>query len=86
LPEYDVILAGGHVLDPRNRETADGKGAARRTERRWGKFFRSITLPEGAEAEKIDAEFDKGVLTVRIPTPQAKPATAGKKIKVKAKA
>jgi HSP20 family protein len=30
-------------------------------------FYRSITLPEQAEDSKITADFDKGVLTVKVP-------------------
>jgi HSP20 family protein len=52
-------------------------------ERRSGSFERSFRLPEGVDAEKIEAQFKKGVLTVTLPkTAEAqKPA---KKIEVKA--
>src|SRR3954449_6422505 len=40
-----------------------------RLERSFGRFSRTLTLPEGVDAEKIDASFDKGVLDVRIPKP-----------------
>jgi HSP20 family protein len=38
-----------------------------RVERSYGSFCRSITLPEGIEADKVTAEYKKGVLTVNIP-------------------
>ena len=38
-----------------------------RSERCYGSFLRSFTLPQGAEGEKAKAEFHQGVLTVRIP-------------------
>jgi HSP20 family protein len=41
-----------------------------RLERSFGKFSRTLTLPEGVDAEKIEASFDKGVLEVRIPKPE----------------
>ena len=41
-----------------------------RVERQFGRFSRSLTLPEGVDAEGIAAEFDRGVLTVRIPKPE----------------
>jgi HSP20 family protein len=41
-----------------------------RLERSFGRFSRSLTLPEGVDADKIDASFDKGVLEVRIPKPE----------------
>jgi HSP20 family protein len=47
-----------------------------RIERGFGSFARSIRLPQTADAEKIEASFDKGVLTVVVPkTEQAKPRT-----------
>jgi HSP20 family protein len=36
-------------------------------ERSYGMFQRSIMLPTGVDAEKIDARFDKGVLKVSLP-------------------
>jgi len=41
-----------------------------RVERATGAFARSLTLPEGVDAEQIAARFDKGVLEVRIPKPE----------------
>jgi HSP20 family protein len=36
-------------------------------ERMYGAFQRSFTLPLTVESDKITAEFDKGILTVRLP-------------------
>ncbi|MFN2590820.1 MAG: Hsp20/alpha crystallin family protein [Actinomycetota bacterium] len=53
-----------------------------RVERRYGAFSRSLSLPQTANADAIEASFDRGVLTVEIPkVEEAKP----KKITVKAK-
>ena len=41
-----------------------------RLERGSGQFSRSLTLPDGVDAEAITAAFDKGVLEVRIPKPE----------------
>lgn len=38
-----------------------------RVERTYGKFFRSFTLPQGAEADKISAMAKDGVLEVVVP-------------------
>jgi HSP20 family protein len=47
-----------------------------RIERSYGSFARSIRLPHTADAERIEAAFDKGVLTVRVPKAEAaKPRT-----------
>jgi HSP20 family protein len=45
-----------------------------RTERSYGKFYRSIPLPKGAKADMIKAELTNGVLEVVIPVPEVKPA------------
>jgi len=52
------------------------------SERAYGSFERSFTLPEGVDADKIAADLAKGVLTITLPkTAEAqKPA---KKIEVK---
>lgn len=45
-----------------------------RVERAFGAFSRSLTLPQGVDADAVSASFNQGVLEVRIPKPeQAKP-------------
>jgi len=53
------------------------------SERRYGSFQRSFRVPEGVDADKIDASFRQGLLTVNLPksTQAQKPE---KKIEVKA--
>ena len=41
-----------------------------RLERSYGTFSRSLTLPEGIDADRVEANFDRGVLEVRIPKPE----------------
>ncbi|HYZ29182.1 MAG TPA: Hsp20/alpha crystallin family protein [Thermoleophilaceae bacterium] len=41
-----------------------------RLERSFGKFSRSLTLPEGIDPDKIQAAFTDGVLEVTIPKPE----------------
>jgi HSP20 family protein len=54
-----------------------------RIERRYGAFSRSLRLPQTADAEKVDARFDKGVLTIEVPKrEEAKP----RRIEIKASA
>ena len=58
------------------RETGEEADAGRKYhvwERKYGSFHRSFTLPRTVEADSIQAEFDAGVLTVRLPkAPEAK--------------
>ncbi len=52
------------------------------SERRYGSFSRAFRIPEGADAEKIEAQFKNGVLTITVPkTAQAQSA---KNIQIKA--
>jgi HSP20 family protein len=52
-------------------------------ERHFGSFERSFGLPEGVDADKIEATFKKGVLTLTLPKkPEAQKPE--KKIEVKA--
>ena len=37
------------------------------SERRFGSFQRSFELPEGIDEDKIQASFEKGVLTIKLP-------------------
>jgi HSP20 family protein len=41
-----------------------------RVERAFGAFARSLTLPEGVDPDAIEANFDRGVLEIRIPKPE----------------
>jgi len=36
-------------------------------ERRWGSFCRSIAIPTQVESDRIEASYDAGVLTLRLP-------------------
>ena len=61
-------------------ETKDAK--SHRIERSYGKYFRSFNLPELIQADKINAEFNNGQLTITIPkAEEAKP----KEIEIKVK-
>lgn len=43
-----------------------------RVERSFGKFSRSLTLPDGIDPDKIGASFNDGVLEITIPKPEAR--------------
>jgi len=51
-------------------------------ERSYGSFERSFQVPDGVDADKIEANFKKGVLTVILPK-SAEAQKAEKKITVK---
>ena len=68
--ENNVLTISGE----RKTELEDKHEGYYRLERSSGAFTRSLTLPEGIDAEAVTASFDNGVLEVRIPKPvEAKP-------------
>ena len=50
----------------RDEQEIEDRGL-RRTERRYGRFTRSLALPEGAQVEQIQASFRDGVLEITVP-------------------
>jgi HSP20 family protein len=63
----DNVLTVSGERKSEHREQGDG---FRRIERSSGSFSRSLTLPEGIDAEQIRARFEQGVLEVRVPKPE----------------
>ncbi len=53
-----------------------------RRERHWGRFERTIPLPEGVEIDAAEAKFENGLLEIRVPKPEAE---AKKKTKIEIK-
>jgi HSP20 family protein len=41
-----------------------------RVERAFGSFSRSLTLPQGIDPEAVTANFENGVLEIRVPKPE----------------
>jgi HSP20 family protein len=60
------------ISGDRKAEHEEKREGYYRMERAYGSFSRSVTVPEGIDADKIDASFDKGVLEVRIPKPETR--------------
>jgi len=64
-----MLTIGGE----RKEQTDEGQSATR-TERSTGKFRRSITLPTRVDANKVNATYKDGLLTVTLPkAEEAKP-------------
>ncbi len=64
--EDNVLTISGE----RKAENEDRKEGYYRVERAVGRFSRSLTLPDGVDPDSIEAQFENGVLTVRIPKPE----------------
>jgi HSP20 family protein len=48
----------------------------------YGKFTRSMTLPEGVDADKVKANYKNGVLEITMPAPKQ---LTSKKVQIEAK-
>lgn len=69
------------VSGERKSEKDVKEGTLLRCERFCGKFSRSVTLPSAVRADKVNAVYKDGVLTVEIPkAEEAKPKTVEVKI------
>ena len=80
------IKVANHMLTIKGEKTEEKEEKQKDyylSERRFGSFQRSFALPEGVDADKIEANFVKGVLTVKLPK-TAEAQKAEKKITVKA--
>jgi HSP20 family protein len=66
--ENDALVLQGE----RKIEREEDRGGVHRTEIRYGRFYRSIPLPEGANVEQARARFENGVLEVTVPVPEEK--------------
>ena len=66
--EDNVLTISGE----RKAEHEERKEGYYRVERSSGTFSRSLTLPEGVDPDAVKASFDRGVLEVRVPKPEAK--------------
>ena len=87
MDEKDIQLSLEHdtlVISGEKKSESEDKGKNfHRVERSFGSFSRVIALPSEVEADKVEAEFKKGVLTVTLPKPASAIKTS-KKIQIKA--
>jgi HSP20 family protein len=67
--KLDVQLRNGVLTISGNKEETVEKKERNihRIERSYGSFIRSILLPEGIDQEAVNADYQKGVLTITIP-------------------
>jgi HSP20 family protein len=82
--DIDVSVVGDtlNIKGERKSETEVKDEDYYRCERSYGSFFRSIPLPSAVDANKIEANYEDGVLEVTLPKTAA---AKRKKVKVAAK-
>jgi HSP20 family protein len=76
--DVDVRVENGvlTISGEKKSEVEEGKEGSsyHLIERRYGRFERSFTLPRTVDAEKVEASFSNGVLSIRLPKAEtAKP-------------
>lgn len=83
--EIHVEVRGNEVIvygeRKEEKEEKDGTRNFHRTERRWGKFARTVTLPCEVQSDRVEATCRNGVLELKLP--KSEPCTT-KAISVKA--
>lgn len=63
--DNDMLTVSGEKNEERREGEEEGRYFL--VERRYGSFSRSFSLPANIDPEQIRADFDKGLLTIRIP-------------------
>ncbi|TWT79622.1 Spore protein SP21 [Planctomycetes bacterium CA13] len=63
--EIDVQLSGNRLVVKAEHKSESKTDSGSTTS--YGKVYRSMTVPKGIEADKIDATYKNGVLEVHLP-------------------
>lgn len=59
-------------LSGERTDTNEAKAEGRRyTERKFGKFYRAFTLPADVDANRVEAQFENGILKLYVPKAEA---------------
>jgi len=76
--DFDVEIAGDNLVLKAERKEEDKRGNGYRFHQE--RLCRTLALPHGVEADKIDARYHNGVLEIRVPKSEE---VKGKRIAVK---
>jgi len=78
--DFDISAIGTHVrMRAERKESHEGKNGS---STRYGRFERTFALPEGVDADQIEASYHSGVLDLKLP--KGRHAENRKRITVKA--
>jgi HSP20 family protein len=69
--DIDVTLSGRQLTVSGERKEKERVGILRRRTRVTGRFHYEVTLPAADPDAEVTAGYDDGVLTVRVPKPEA---------------
>lgn len=70
-PDDVTIEVSDHVLSISGSRAPVETGEPQLSERPYGSFVRTLTLPQGVDDEKIAADYREGVLELHVPKPVA---------------
>ena len=70
--KVEVTEDGLVIEGEKHQEMEEKEGEFYRSERSYGRFYRTIPLPVGASPEQVKAEFKDGILRVSVPIPENK--------------
>jgi HSP20 family protein len=82
--DLELSVSGNQLtLSGEKRESSERRsGSVFQAECRYGRFYRVIDLPCPVDSERVQAELNNGVLTVRLPKLKESP---GRRIAIKAR-
>ena len=72
--KVEVTDQGLIIRGERKQEHEEKRQGFYRSERSYGSFSRLVPVPEGVDAEKIEAHYKDGVLEVKVPIPESQRA------------
>jgi HSP20 family protein len=72
--DIDISLEGDRLIVKGSKKEEQTKQDTTyyRSERCFGQFYRSVTLPHQVKSDKIQAHFENGVLEIRLPRVEAR--------------
>lgn len=80
--EIDITVSGQvlTIAGEKKESSEESNDGYYHAERRFGSFCRTVSLPSTVDTDKISAQHDKGVLTIRL---AKRPSAVPKRIPVK---
>jgi len=70
--DLQITVEGGTLTlsGEKKADETPKDGRWHRTERRYGRFARTVEFPHAIDAENVQATFKNGVMAVRLPKPE----------------
>jgi HSP20 family protein len=79
--EDNILTISGEFRDEHETQAESRKMYHR--EVRYGNFSRAIALPDDVDTDKMDAEYQNGFITIRIPRRQQQQSSQSKRIEIR---